>query len=575
MADFGSPETSNHCAAMPQENSQPTPSVEDPRNQNRLPRFCLSPFGLTLFSGILLWLSLPPVGFSWLAWLAPVPLLSLVLTTEDEDAKRVEARPRLLKRPMMQVWLASLIFWLATFYFIPLPHPILFVGWFALSAYLAVYTPLMLVVACTLGRWKISPLIGIPIAWTGLEWVRINFLTGFGMVALSHSQYPNPLVIQIADVSGAYTVTFAMTAFATSAMYCCYSARRVQGIIGCIVTVALVTGYGTFRLNQIDESANAPTETIALIQTSIDTILKPKPEAQILDELSHLRDVNWAARRAHDSIDLIVWPESSYPYGNYVSAEAENESALISLSNFKEVWHGMANGNGQFSAVPTIVGTSTVDLDQQQVFNSAILVDDTGRPVQRYDKNHRVMFGEYVPVLEYFPSVLRYLPINTTLTPGTDAQMFESGRLKIAPNICFESTVPHLIRSQLNSIADTQGEPDVLLNITNDGWFFGTSCLDLHYACNIFRAVEMRKPMLVCANTGLSAHIDPWGVAQNKGKRRTAEFLICAVDPDRAHPISLYRKIGDAIPMVMAAICIVAICIVGLGGAWPAGRFGE
>ena len=550
----------NTGAAMSPENSQSASSVEGTRNQNSLRSICLSPFGRTLISGGLLWLAYPPVGLFWLAWLAPIPLLSLVQTAEE-----VTSVPRrLLKRPMVQVWSASLIFWLVTFYFIPFPHPILFIGWLALSAYLAVYTPLMLVVARTLvGRWKVSPLIAIPIAWTGLEWIRINFLTGFGMVALSHSQYPCPLLIQIADLSGAYTVTFAITAFAASATYCCYSSRRAKGVIGCVVIAALVAGYGAVRLNQVNESESASTETVALIQTSIDTILKPKPDTQILAELSHLRDINWAARQANDSIDLIIWPESSYPYGNHVNPEDGNESALegvlISRANLKEVWHEMANAGGRFPAVPTIIGTSTIDLDRRQLFNSAILLDDTGLPVDRYDKNHRVMFGEYVPVLEYFPAVMRYLPIKTNLTAGTEARLFQSGRLKVAPNVCFESTVPHLIRRQLNFMAHDQGEPDVLLNITNDGWFFGTSCLDLHYACNVFRAVELRKPMLVCANTGLSGHIDPWGVAQAKGGRRKAEYLICEIETGKEYPGSLYRKIGDVIPMLLGVICVVAL----------------
>lgn len=551
---------------MPSENSQSASALEDrefpqkANEQRQLPAICWSPFGRTLFSGVLLWLAFPPVGLFWLAWLAPVPLLSLII---GENQEIWRDRQSFLKRPLMQVWWASLIFWLVTFYFIPYPHPILIIGWLALSAYLAVYTPLMLQASHTMiVRWKVSPLVAIPIAWTGLEWIRINFLTGFGMVALSHSQYSSPLLIQIADLSGAYTVTFAMTTFAAAATYCCYKSHRLGGVIGCVVMAALVVGYGTVRLNQrppaLSGSSN-PTETIALIQTSIDTILKPKPESQILDELSHLRDINWAARQANDSIDLIVWPESSYPYGNYVADDDDHQGVLISRSNLKQVWSELTHSGDRFPAVPTIIGTSTIDLNQQTVFNSAILLDEKGLPVGRYDKNHRVMFGEYVPLLEYFPALMHNFPLLPQLNAGTEARLFESGSLRIAPNVCFESTVPHLIRRQLNSISVDQGEPDALLNVTNDGWFFGTSCLDLHYACNVFRAVELRKPMLVCANTGLSGHIDPWGIAIVKGTRRTAEFLICAIDTDAEFPSSPYRRMGDAIPMLLAIISIAAL----------------
>lgn len=557
-----------------------------------------SPFWLTLISSVLLWLSFPPVGWSWLAWLAPVPMLTLVVNENLQAA-----------RPMVKIWAASFLFWLATFYFIPFPHPILIIGWLALSAYLAIFTLLMLVVARTMvWRWGVWPLVAVPVSWTGWEWVRMNFLTGFAMVGLSHSQYNQPLVIQIADLSGAYTVTFAIAAFATGVTLILTARpstagsknRAIAGAIACVVIAALVSGYGWMRLSQNDSLAgtaadasgiakandsalqgtSASAVTIALIQTSIDTVLTAKTESQLLDELSHLRDVNWAARQADDGIDLIVWPESSYAYGNYIADSNVDPSVLTSQANLKEIWAEVTLGGGRYSPVPTIIGTSTIDIQRQQVFNSAVLVNDSGLPQSRYDKNHRVMFGEYVPVLEYFPSLMQYLPINRNLTPGTSAELFDVGSIKIAPNVCFETTVPHLIRRQLNTLATEKGEPDVLLNITNDGWFFGTSCLDLHYACNVFRAVELRKPMLVCANTGLSAHIDRWGIARKKGGRRVAEPLICEIVLDRPDdefdtsspgekpalsprsprsPRSLYRSLGDVVPMSFGILCVVAL----------------
>lgn len=511
------------------------------------------PFGLTFVSNVLLWLALPPVGVGWLAWVAPVPMLLLVINPSWQ-----------YRRPLLKAWLASLIFWLATLYFIPFPHPILIIGWCALSAYLAVYTPLMLWVARTMiWRWNVPTLLAVPVAWTGLEWIRMNFLTGFAMAGLSYTQYANPIVIQIADLSGAYTVTFAIAAFATSLAAVCFSDRRLQGCVGCVLVMVSVFGYGKARLSQEQNANQRGNVTVALIQTSIDTILAPKTDAQVVDELSQLREVSLAARQSNDSIALMVWPESSYPYGNYVSEDAEDKDVLISRSNLKEIWAEITHGRGQFPAIPGIIGTSTIDREKKQVFNSAVLLDDQGRPSERYDKNHRVMFGEYVPLLEYFPTLMQYVPLGrNNLTPGDSAQLLETGELKIAPNVCFESTVAHLIRRQLNAIASEQSEPDVLLNITNDGWFFGTSCLDLHYACNVFRAVEMRKPMLVCANTGLSAHIDPWGKALKKGQRRKAEFLICEVSTDAVYPTSLYRKIGDVIPMLMGWGC-VAVMIAG------------
>jgi len=75
----------------------------------------------------------------------------------------------------------------------------------------------------------------------------------------------------------------------------------------------------------------------------------------------------------------------------------------------------------------------------------------------------------------------------------------------------------HVIRSQINTLAAEGKEPDVLVNLTNDGWFWGSSELDLHLACGVFRAVECRKPFLIAANTGFSAWIDSDGRIQQQG----------------------------------------------------------
>jgi len=144
--------------------------------------------------------------------------------------------------------------------------------------------------------------------------------------------------------------------------------------------------------------------------------------------------------------------------------------------------------------------------------------------LERYDKNHPVMFGEYIPFGKMFPFLEAMSPMNS-IEFGEEFQTYQVNGFTIAPNICFETTVPHLIRRQINELAASGQEPDVMINLTNDGWFFGTACLDHHLACNIFRAIEMRKPNLVCANTGLSAHVNPYGRLQAVGPRRRAEVL--------------------------------------------------
>ena len=127
---------------------------------------------------------------------------------------------------------------------------------------------------------------------------------------------------------------------------------------------------------------------------------------------------------------------------------------------------------------------------------------------------------------------VRALCANTSLAAATDAAARSArrratgprrstlGGVRIAPNICYESVLSHVIRRQVNALAAEGREPDMLVNLTNDGWFWGSSELDMHLACGVFRAVECRKPLLIAANTGFSAWIDGDGRILEQGPRR-------------------------------------------------------
>ena len=171
------------------------------------------------------------------------------------------------------------------------------------------------------------------------------------------------------------------------------------------------------------------------------------------------------------------------------------------------------------------------------------------------------MFGEYVPFANWVPFVKSLSPIGGGISAGSTFETITRNDVTIAPSICFETTIPHFIRRQINTLTETGTEPDVMVNMTNDGWFYGTSCLDLHLACNVFRAVEMRKPHLICANTGLSAEIDSCGRLLQTGPRRQPTEIRAEVRPIQR--TSMYRRLGDLIPMVFAGI----VLLTGLAGS--------
>ena len=124
-----------------------------------------------------------------------------------------------------------------------------------------------------------------------------------------------------------------------------------------------------------------------------------------------------------------------------------------------------------------------------------------------------MIFGEYVPLKESLPwlKVFSPLPDDFGISAGSSSAAFRCGSWQVAPIICFEDTVPHLVRDVVRGTS-TEKRLDCLLNLTNDGWFHGSSELNQHLITAAFRAVECRTPLVRAVNTGISAVIDGDGV---------------------------------------------------------------
>ncbi|MCA9113995.1 MAG: apolipoprotein N-acyltransferase, partial [Planctomycetaceae bacterium] len=149
------------------------------------------------------------------------------------------------------------------------------------------------------------------------------------------------------------------------------------------------------------------------------------------------------------------------------------------------------------------------DPDGLKRYNSAAFVRPDLGYVGRFDKMHRVVFGEYVPLRSVLPFLQSLTPYNSAgIDAGTSPKIFDSGGYRYAPLICFEDTIPRLVRQIVNFEPQDAEKPDVLVNLTNDSWFHGSSELDQHLITAAFRCVETRRPMVRAVNGGISAVID-------------------------------------------------------------------
>ncbi|MGH7130309.1 MAG: apolipoprotein N-acyltransferase, partial [Planctomycetaceae bacterium] len=193
----------------------------------------------------------------------------------------------------------------------------------------------------------------------------------------------------------------------------------------------------------------------------------------------------------------------------------------------KEVLGDMSGQSG--AALIICLEAAVATQEDLKIYNSAAFVRPDVGYVGRYDKIHLLAFGEYLPLKEQLPWLHKFTPFppDYGLDAGESMPVFDDGRWQYAALICFEDTVPHLVREYVASARGRDGEPvDVLVNLTNDGWFHGRTELDQrfsgeqaqHLVTAAFRCVETRTPMVRSVNTGISAVIDGDGVVREPVK---------------------------------------------------------
>ena len=526
---------------------------------------CGSTIGLAMIGALLLWAALPPMDFWPLAWIAPIPWVLLIRRRELDG-----------RRPYAMLTLAGFLFWMGALHWLRLPHWATSFGWIALSFYFAFYVPVFIALSrVAVHRLRVSAILAAPIVWTGLELARAHLLTGMTMGSLGHTQYRWIELIQLSDLFGAYGVSFVVmfVAAALGRMLPLDNDRRAfWPLLPAVAMVAAALLYGHVRTGG---DYTSPGPRIALVQGSIDVTLQYAPDLgdRIFNEYYELsRKVLEKDRR----IELVVWPESMFPESiltfdddahwspDLGGAEAEFREAMHAAAEQKS--SGMAPRDmaqvARWLHVPWLVGVNARHVGRETVqrFGSAAYVASDGRLLGRYDKMHLVMFGEYVPFAQYFPWLQRLTPLPESATPGDKPAAFELSGIRISPNICYESVMPHVICRQINALAAEGKEPDVLVNVTNDGWFWGSSELDMHLSCGVFRAVECRKPFLIAANTGFSAWIDGDGRIQQQGPRRATGVIVADVRLD--HRRSWYLERGDWFAGACLAACVL---LAGIG----------
>lgn len=355
--------------------------------------------------------------------------------------------------------------------------------------------------------------ISVPTIWISVEYGKAFLLTGFPWYFLAHSQHDNPQFIQCADLSGTFGLSF-LVGLANGCLcdliglFVSGEFKKKRCLIICgsslAMTIALlVCGfcYGAWRLKNA-EFAVGP--VVALLQGNHAQSVR-NTEDHFRQTWLDYRDM--LEQLKNQDIGLIVWPETSFPFE--LPVQTGSAGPLLGKNDEQEIWSGP----------PQLLGVNVVVLDGRQVIrrhNSSMLQDFKAGTVRRYDKIHRVPFGEYIPLREWIPLMNWFSPydFDYSIQSGEVPTRFDIAwkhqDFSFYSLLCYEDSDFSLTRWAIGQ----SGVPDFWVNQSNDGWFQGTEEHCQHLATARFRCVETGRSMVRAVNTGISAIIDPLGQVQ-------------------------------------------------------------
>ncbi|HEY5654143.1 MAG TPA: apolipoprotein N-acyltransferase, partial [Pontiella sp.] len=493
----------------------------------------------SVLSGIMLALSFPGFNKSTLVFAALVPLMFAVQSASLKKASWLALLSGFTFFLISLSWLLNLIYMVDGAGL----QASAVLGYLALVFYCALYfIPFGLVVVLGTRSWvggvfwrNIRFMFATTMVWVGSEYLRGILFTGFPWNPLGVSQYANPAVIQVAEWGGvslvsAYIIWMNASIFVTLRQYT-HGVRfkkyrpHFELMVG-ILPIALSVAHGMSTL--LSQPKWFDSTTVALVQPNVPQVAKwdREKDQQIRDALE---DLTSAAMRLSE-VDLVIWPETAVP--DFIRLSSESYSLVSRLI--------------EGGASPLLVGSMDADISPETerptaYYNSSMLFGTNGELVGKYDKQHLVPFGEYVP----FPKLMRkFTPIDVDFAHGSGSTILPLvGNASFSVLLCFEDTVAPLAASATRSGARW------LVNQTNDGWFDPGAQSEQHLAHAVFRCVENRVPMARCCNTGVSCIIDAYGNISRLLEPLTAGFSTGTLSP---RPVgmepSFYTRYPDAFP---------------------------
>lgn len=544
----------------------------------------------SLGSGALLALCYAPWNFGGLVWIWSFPLLAALWFSEPRVRKGRRA-PR-WRHGFRLGYLAGFAFFAISLSWITEISRVAGTAWAGLGAlmglalYLGLYVAAFGAFAATAGRWspddslgpdsRAGQLFGPSLAalrtaflngaaWCGLEWLRGILLTGFGWNGLGVALKEQLALVQFAEVIGVTGYGFVLM-FCGTVLFCVLvrvsselrARRRLRPHLDLAVAAALVAGLFLHGLGVL---LRDPGETVELrarvLQLNIPLEEKWSPDLEVRQKVVFdYRDLTRLFVEASPH-DLVIWPETALP-------------GIFSAPWVQEFLNDHVLKGGDFHL---LAGLEEANLEDTEIYNTITLMQGDTSSHQMYKKVHLVPFGEFIPLRGRFP-LFEWIAggiIERDFTRGDSYEPLvlekDDREIGLVPLVCFEDTVPRHVRRFLRP------GPQVLVNVTNDGWFYDSAEPQQHFDNALLRCIEFRRPMVRAANTGVSGFVDERGSVHDRTGGESGPRILrdpetgstylrgslpgtvrVPVDPTT----TLYARFGDAFSVGMGLLALAA-----------------
>jgi len=476
-------------------------------------------------SSLLQVLIFPLPGLYVLSWVAFAPLIVALLRARPAGALEIDGAINLQAAKPGQAFLlayvSGIIWYAGTCYWIyntmheygGLSVPLALLALFLFCLYLGLYHGLfglLLSLAVDSGRDNRRALVAAPFLWVAVELARTR-VTGFPWNLLGTAQVDNISLSRITTWTGVYGVSFEimLVNVAVAAAFLVPRKKRRTLLIASVAAAAVL------QAGRLVEAPALPADHAALlVQENIPAQANWTRDAfeRTLRELTDLSAKTVAADSSppdstHGKVDFIVWPESPAPF---FASDPLFRNPLSEMARATHTWVV----TGAIGSTPAMQGGKSAS----QIFNSAALLSPTGDWTARYDKVHLVPFGEYLPFPQLFSFAGGLTKEVGEFQSGASRAPLDAGSTRLGVFICYESVFPGEVREFANQGAQ------VLVNLSNDGWYGDSGAYAQHLNQTRMRAIENDRWILSATNTGVTASIDPYGriVARLPRKERSA-----------------------------------------------------